>query len=411
VCDRLARPVTAPRNPRFQLFDSLRAIAALSVLAFHIAFVLEGFTDDTWGRYATQLNIGVTIFFLISGFLLYRPFVRARYAREPLPGIRAYATRRLFRIVPAYWVALVGIALWIDLESVFDRPWLHFTFLHIYNQTDLLTGVGHTWTLAVEMTFYLFLPVWAILMRSVPRGGDDRQFVLREALPLAAIFAVGLLWNLTQVKHVNGLVLFSPEVATLPRFLDHFALGMGLAVASVVLAGRERRPLAVRVVERYPWLPWALALVGFVVLSNLGSSYISAGIEPVRHELRGLIALCVLLPAVFGEASGGAVRRLLAWPPLVWVGLVSYSLYLWHPAIAQKIVYTDLDESIGWVVPAVLAAVASLAVAAIGFYLVERPALRLGRRLTSGGRRETSGDPGAEGGLGAPADDEVPART
>ena len=402
--------MTAPRNPRFPLFDSLRAIAALSVLLFHIAFVLEGFTDPNWGRYATQLNIGVTIFFLISGFLLYRPFARARYAGEPLPNIRSYATRRLFRIVPAYWVALVVIALWVDLPIVFEHPWFHFSFTHVYNQRDLLTGVGHTWTLAVEMTFYIFLPLWALLLRRLPRG-SDRQFVLSEALPLVAIFLVGLTWNLTMVERVNGLVLFSPEVAMLPRFLDHFALGMGLAVASVVLAGRERPPRAVRLVEERSWIPWALAAAGFVVLANLGSNYISAGVEPVRHELRGLIAVCLLLPAVFGEASGGAVRRVLAWPPLLWCGLVSYSLYLWHPAIAQKIVYTDLDENIGWVVPAVLTVIASLAVAAVSFYVIERPALRLGRRLTSRGRHETPADPGAEGGFGSPADDELAART
>jgi peptidoglycan/LPS O-acetylase OafA/YrhL len=407
----VARPVTAPRNPRFPLFDSLRAIAALSVLLFHVAFVLEGFLNDTWGRYATQLNIGVTIFFLISGFLLYRPFVRARYDGEPLPDIGRYATRRLFRIVPAYWVALIVIALWVDLPVVFDHPWFHFTFTHVYNQTDLLTGVGHTWTLAVEMTFYIFLPVWAFLLRRVPRGSSDRHFVVSEALPLVAIFAVGLVWNLTMVERVNGLVLFSPEVAMLPRFLDHFALGMGLAVASVVLAGRRQQPLLVRVVEHSSWLPWVLAAIGFVVLANLGSNYISAGVEPVRHELRGLIALCLLAPGVFGEARGGLVRRVLAWPPLMWVGLISYSLYLWHPAIAQKIIYTDLDESIGWFVPALLVVIASIAVAAVSFYLIERPALRLGQRLTSGGRPEGPADPGAESGFGSPADDEMAART
>jgi peptidoglycan/LPS O-acetylase OafA/YrhL len=402
--------VTAPRNPRFPLFDSLRAIAALSVVLFHIAFVLEGFTDPNWGRYATQLNIGVTVFFLISGFLLYRPFVRARYAGEPVPAIGAYATRRLFRIVPAYWVALVVIALWIDLPVVFDHPWFHFSFTQVYNREDLLTGVGHTWTLAVEVTFYIFLPVWAFLLRRLPRGASDRRFVVSEALPLVAIFGFALWWNVTQVERIKGLVLFSPEVATLPRFLDHFALGMGLAVASVVLAERARSPRLVRVVEERSWLPWVLAAVGFVVLANLGSSYISADVEPIRHELRGLIALCLLLPAVFGEARGGAVRRVLAWPPLLWVGLISYSLYLWHPAIAQKIVYTDIDENYGWVLPAVLVVIASIVVAAVSFYLVERPALRLGQRLASG-RRETPADPGAAGGLGSPADDEIPARS
>lgn len=408
--------MSAPRNPRFPLFDSLRAIAALSVLLFHVAFVLEAFTNDSWGRYATQLNIGVTIFFLITGFLLYRPFVRARYAGEPLPDVRSYATRRLFRIVPAYWVALIVIALWVGLPVVFEHPWFHFTFTQVYNSEDLLTGVGHTWTLAVEMSFYVFLPLWALAIRRLPRGDGDRGFVLSEALPLLVLFAIGLVWNLTMVERVDGLVLFSPEVAVLPRFLDHFALGMGLALGSVVLTERARRtgaamPPVVRLVEERSWIPWVLAAAGFVVLSNLGSSYVSAGIEPIRHELRGLIALCLLAPAVFGAARGGAVRRVLAWRPLLWVGLISYSLYLWHPAIAQKIIYTDLDESVGWFIPAVLVSVSSIAVAAVSFYVIERPALRLGRRLSSGGRRESTADPGAEAGLGSPADDEVPART
>ena len=398
------------RNPRFPLFDSLRAIAALSVLLFHIAFVLEGFTSPTLGRYATQLNIGVTIFFLISGFLLYRPFARARLAGDGFPGVGSYAVRRLFRIVPAYWVALTVIALWVGLPVVFDHPWLHYTFTQVYDRRDLLTGVGHTWTLAVEMTFYLFLPVWAFLLRRLP-SRTHRQFVLTEALPLVLLWAAGLTWNLTQIEHVNGLVLFSPEVATLPRFLDHFALGMGLAVASVALAGRERQPLPVRVVERASWLPWLAAGAAFVVLCNLGSSYVSADAEPLRHEVRGLVALCLLLPAVFGESRGGAVRRLLASRPLTWVGLVSYSLYLWHPAIAQKIVYTNLDERFGWFPVAVLVAIAAIAAAGVSYYLVERPALRLGRRLAGRGPDDAR-EPGAAAGFGAPPDDapaDVPA--
>jgi peptidoglycan/LPS O-acetylase OafA/YrhL len=397
-----------PRSTRFPLFDSLRAIAALSVVLFHIAFVLEGFQNDSWGRYATQLNIGVPIFFLISGFLLYRPFAQARFEGTHVPEVVPYAVRRAFRILPAYWVAVAAIALWIDLPAVFDHWYYHFTLLQVYNEFDLLSGVGHTWTLAVEITFYILLPVWAFLLRRAP-ARSTRQFVGTEAAALTAMFAIGLWWNLTQIEQVNDLVLFSPEVATLPRFLDHFALGMALAVASVVLAGRARQPLAVRVVERASWLPWVAAAAGFVVLANLGSNYVSADVEPIRHELRGLIALCLLLPAVFGEQSGGAVRRVLASRPLQWTGLISYSLYLWHPAIAQKIVYTQLDENVGWVIPAVLVMVASLAAATVSFYAIERPALRAGRTLA---RRASRAEPpedvaaGAAAGFGSPPDDE-----
>jgi peptidoglycan/LPS O-acetylase OafA/YrhL len=368
------------RNPRFPLFDSLRAIAASSVLAFHVFFVLDGFDLGGVGRYAVQLNIGVAIFFLISGFLLYRPFARARHAGEEPPSLRAYATRRLFRIVPAYWVATAVIALWVGYPIVFDRPHVHFTFLHVYGSRDLGQGIGYMWTLAIEMTFYALLPAWAWLVRRLP-AGSDRRFVLTEALPLAGMAAIGLWWNLTQIESEGGRVLFSPEVATLPRYLDHFALGMGLAVASVVLAGRERRPRAVGVVERRSWLPWLLAGGAFVLLCNLGAEPNSAGAEPARHELRGLVALGILLPAVFGDECGGIVRRLLAAPALLWVGLVSYSLYLWHPAVAFEVAETGLDERTGWVLPAIAIVAGSVLVAALSYAVVERPALRLGRRL------------------------------
>ena len=346
---------------------------------FHVFFVLDGFDLAGVGRYAVQLNIGVAIFFLISGFLLYRPFARARHAGEELPSLRAYATRRLFRIVPAYWVATALIALWVGYPIVFDRPHVHFTFLHVYDERDLGEGIGYMWTLAIEITFYALLPVWAWLVRRLP-SRSERQFVITEALPLAGMAAIGLWWNATQVESFAGRVVFSPEAATLPRYRDHFALGMALAVASVVLAGRERQPRVVAIVERRSWLPWVLAAGAFVLMCNLGSAPNSADAETARHELRGLVALGLLLPAVFGDESGGAVRRLLAAPVLVAVGVASYSLYLWHPAIAFEVVDAGLDDH-GWALAAAAIVAGSLLAAALSYAVVERPALRLGRRL------------------------------
>src|ERR671930_1014584 len=94
-----------PSNPRFPLFDSLRAIAALSVFGLHLPARI--WLDSPVRPYVLVLDVGFAVFFLISGFLLYRPFARARYAGESTPAIMPYAQRRLLRIVPAYWVALV----------------------------------------------------------------------------------------------------------------------------------------------------------------------------------------------------------------------------------------------------------------------------------------------------------------
>jgi len=95
-----------PTNQRFELFESLRAIAALSVLVFHTC----GWSNVnlfTWYKaFTSKLNIGVTLFFLISGFLLYRPHAVEMLGGPDAPPAGDYVLRRAFRILPAYWVAL-----------------------------------------------------------------------------------------------------------------------------------------------------------------------------------------------------------------------------------------------------------------------------------------------------------------
>ena len=390
-------------SDRFPLFDSLRAIAAGTVLLFHVGFVLEGFQHPTFGRYFAQLNVGVAIFFVISGFLLYRPFAKARFDGRPVPAIGPYAIRRAFRILPAFWVALTGAAIWLDDPDVFDRPFIYYTLLQAYDVDTLSRALGHAWTLSVEITFYAFLPLVALLIHRA-RVRSTRSFVLSEGALLALMFGTALVWRLTQTQTRNGFIWFTPEVASLPAFLDHFALGMGLAVASVALAGRVRRPGVVRLVEARPWVPWAGAVALYVVMCNVGHGFADADGETTRHLLRGAIAVLLIAPAVFGHAARGSVRRVMAWPPLLWLGVISYSLYLWHPVVARKIGGTRIDENYGWVPSAALMVVACVAVAAVSYYLVERPALRLSKRLAGGGRERRGETPGAEAGLGSPAD-------
>lgn len=393
----------AARNVRFPLFDSLRAIAACSVLLFHVGFVLEGFQHPTFGRYFSQLNVGVAIFFVISGFLLYRPFAQARFDGTAGPHVGNYAIRRAFRILPAFWVALVGAAVWLDDPDVFDRPFIYFGLMQNYDVDTLSRALGHAWTLSVEITFYAFLPILALLIRRV-RFTSVRGFVLSEGGVLALMFATAFVWRFTQTQTRNGFIWFTPEVASLPAFLDHFALGMGLAVASVVLAGRARRPGVVRLVERWPGVPWIGAAILYIVMCNVGNGFADADGETTRHELRGAIAALLVAPAVFGDGARGLVRRFMGLRPVLWLGVISYSLYLWHPVVARKIGATQIDERAGWVPSAVLMVLASIAVAAVSYYVIERPAVRLSRRLTGGGRERPGDTPGAEAGLGSPAD-------
>ncbi|MEA2308950.1 MAG: hypothetical protein QOI65_1236 [Thermoleophilaceae bacterium] len=374
------------RNPRFPLFDSVRGLAALSVVTCHIALTLNGFANPHVGRYLIQLNIGVAVFFMMSGFLLYRPFVAARFAGVRMPATGAYGIRRFFRIVPGYWVALPLIAIWLELTAVLNNPPPYFGFAQVYDRSTLFNGYGVAWTLCVEVPFYLLLPVWAFAMRRLP-GRSRRALVLSEVVGLGLLCVGALVWNTTQSQHGAGPVPITTAVSSFPAFVDQFAIGMMLAMASVALGGRE--PRAIRVVHRASWLCWLVAIGAWVVLCNIGSVGTGSG-EVVRHELRGLVAAAVLLPAVFGDDRGGVVRRLLADRRVQWVGLISYSLYLWHAAIVVKAGRAGWADRLGWLGFTIGALAASLAVGAIAFYAWERPSLRLGRRIAwraDGGRR------------------------
>ncbi len=304
------------RSIRFPLMDSLRAIAALLVLGTHAAFFSQALVGwDTLQALATRLESGVTVFFQISGFLLYRPFVAARFASDEPPLARAYAWRRLLRIVPAYWTALTGSAIWLGL-SIFSASGIliYYGLGQIYFRDYSLGGIPQAWSLCVEIAFYLFLPVYAWLMRKVP-AADDRARLRTELAGLGALVVIAFAWQLWRVSvaddpdHANAV----QGLLYLPSFFDHFALGMGLAVASVAFAGRSL-PGPLALVERFPVLPWLGAAAAFWAASRwIGLDGVGGLREPVtgeqyfaRHYLYGLFALGLLLPAVFGDPREGS---------------------------------------------------------------------------------------------------------
>jgi peptidoglycan/LPS O-acetylase OafA/YrhL len=161
-------------------------------------------------------------------------------------------------------------------------------------------------------------------------------------------------------------------VLTLPAYLDHFAIGMGLAVASVVTGTEARVPGRA--------LAWPLALVAFGVLGLCSGVDGLAG-DVARHELQALVGFGLLVPAIW-VAERSIEARVLGWRPLLWVGVVSYGLYLWHPAVLRKMADAGWDDSLGVVGYAIAGLAGSLVVAAASWYLVERYAIAAGRRLT-----------------------------
>lgn len=382
-------PIVAPPpgNPRFPLVDGLRAIAALSVVAIHCT-VYTNYFSNIEGAYARQLAAGVTIFFVISGFLLYRPFVAARFGAARPIAVGAYFRRRLLRIVPAYWLALTILALYPGLPGHPLSPshWLtYYGFGQDYMSGSLFDGLGTAWSLSTEVAFYLALPVYALILAQ-PRFNRSRKSSVSWDLTSLLLLAVGSLIFRYFVYGAHPNLCY-----TLLGTFDWFAIGMALAVVSVALHQGARLPIA-----RLGHLPGGLSWLGALAAWSLAAYYwhhwyrydpYTAG--PL-HLIWGLIALFVVLPAVFNSASGGFPRRFLSWPLIGWLGIISYGIYLWHLPLIPKIGHlTTSTLRLGPSGPLTTLAVFLVTTvvvtlcAALSYYLVEKPILRFKERRRS----------------------------
>jgi peptidoglycan/LPS O-acetylase OafA/YrhL len=382
------------RADRFPLFDGVRGLAALSVLWFHVTFGGFNTLPSPIRELAGHLDVGVTIFFVISGFLLYRPFVLSRFRGEPLPRIRSYAVRRVLRIVPCYWVALTVVALWLGKDEVFTASGIptYYGFLQAYADDTFAGGIGQAWTLCVEVAFYVFLPIWALAMHRVQRRPADARTVLRSELAgIGVVFAASsayLVWVLAEVAPTPA----SPYVRSFPGLVDQFALGMALAVGSAWLETRETMPRAVAAMRRAPSAAWLVAAVAFAGASSLEGGVLGTSSSDAayvgQHELYSLTAVAVVFPAVlFGAGRGwGFAGRVLGSRALMYAGLFSYGIYLYHVAVVDKLaqpVGDALPDGAGWQTLGLGAAVmaVTVAIAALSYYVVERPALSLKSRF------------------------------
>jgi peptidoglycan/LPS O-acetylase OafA/YrhL len=415
-------PRTAPgppiRSRRFALMDSVRALAALSVLIFHSVGIYGGALGQPGLRaVVARMEVGVVIFLVVSGFLIYRPFVMSHLTGGRAPGARAYLWRRALRIVPAYWVALAVATLLVPYHGVFTARGVptYFGFGQIYRGSTIAAGDPPAWTLGLEVSFYLFLPLWALTLRAVSRrtARDLRARLRLQALGVAGLWLFSVAYKAVLMK--TGAVPVipgspQPALVALPGYIDEFALGMGLAVFSAWLELGGAEPAAVRLIGRRPGVAWAFALAAFLLVSlgigltgDPAQNYTPAQYL-ARNVLYGAVALGVIAPAVFGEDRGGLVRRVLAWPALLWIGVISYGIYIWHSPLLSRLLAWHYGQSgshlwryIQWGVVPLLG---SIALGAASYYLIERPALSL-RRLVPDRRRAVS-EPRAEPALPAP---------
>ncbi len=370
----------SPRSRHFLLFDSMRAIAVLGVILIHVG-ATSGANNLAWYGVATaQGRMGVRIFFLISAFLLYRPFVMAHLSNRPDPGIRSYAWRRALRILPAYWVALTVLAYWPGLKGVFtDDWWVFYSVLQAFWVSTLFSGLSVAWSLTVEVSFYALLPLLALFLGWLGRNAEPRTRMVRELWALAALGLASEIFRIYVFSIGQRLLNFTVISMFLP-----FATGMALAVCSAWLGTDERKWRWTRFVVDHSGAVWSTAIVLFLAccFGPVFSRSANHTLFTWTFEQLAYVAISslLLLPAVFGETAGGWPRRLLGNRAIAFSGLVSYGVFLWH----QPLLITMSRSGWGKWIPdspflslLLLILPISIAVGWASYRLVEVPTLRL----------------------------------
>lgn len=349
----------APSTRHIPSLDGLRGISFLLVFLSH-----------AWGEIFPG-GFGVTVFFFLSGFLI-TTLMRTEYERNGHINLKHFWIRRALRILPPFYLVLIVATLW----TVYAYPPGTLSFsataaraLHYTNYWTIYRGeggepVGTTvyWSLAVEEHFYLLFPLLYIALQRL--GASPR----RQALILWGLCGMTLLWRCVLVG------LFDASDIRIGRAsdtrLDSILFGSALAVWNNPVL--DRFPLAEKL-WKYALLPAALlVLVISMLVANTGYR------ETVRYSIQGVALTYVFIGVI--RFHRWAPFRILNWPPLAFLGVLSYSLYLMHHAVIFAC--RKLDPSLGKAGLGVLALAICLALAWLMYVLVERPCAKLRRRLT-----------------------------
>ena len=306
--------------------DGVRALAALSVLAFHVWLYRDarphGELHELLDQVLWQANGGLIAFFVLSGFLLYRGFARAAVTGSAPPALGLYALRRGARILPAYYVCCIGcVVLYLAfgptkiLPDAGELP--YFAILAQNYSLDTLMQLNPVfWTLAIEITFYAALPLLALAGRRLGRVHLGAHVAF-----LVALVGVTVCWHWLAYANHWGQI----PMKVLPFWLGHFAVGMLIALWLEHRRARGRVRIGALATGALMLAGWS-----FVVLQGVWRYSVPGG--TIERALFATLLTGTGFALIVAAAAGGRGPAMgwLRWRPLAGVGVVSYGLYLWH---------------------------------------------------------------------------------
>jgi peptidoglycan/LPS O-acetylase OafA/YrhL len=370
-----------PRAHHLVELEGLRALAAVAVLLTHAGFLSGSTGRATLPGFLARMDIGVAIFFVLSGFLLYLPHARHIVEGAAPVNTRSYAIRRFARLVPAWLAVLIGTLVLVPESREAGREiWLaNLLQLQSMKLEWDLPGLAQLWSLSTEVMYYIALPVVGLAAAGVAaRSGRRGHLGVLAGL-------VAMTWCFRLLDGLGALPEGFSWIRTLPAVGDWFVVGMLLAL--VATDETLRRPVA-GVVRAAPWHLYAIAACVFWVLTTRSAGpYDLTPPTPaqatVKHIGYALVAGLVIAPSVLGART--VVSRVLSSAPLTYLGTISYGVFLWHlPIMFAVRSALGLDVfAYGFWITVVLTLIASIIVSALSWHLLESPIQAIARRRTT----------------------------
>ncbi|ACZ84468.1 acyltransferase family protein [Streptosporangium roseum] len=375
--------------------DGMRAVAAFVVLLYHVAMESgEALKEGFGGALLSRGDVGVPIFFILSGMLLYRPFAAATMSGAPAPRTRTYLRKRGLRILPAYWlVVVVAVLVWSRDHVTDAATWLYLLLLgQNYNPDPWWFGLGpkglaQMWSLSVEASFYLTLPLMALALDRYARGaGPDPVARARRLLAgLAAPASISYIWTV-----FSFVPVYQPHLNIwLPRSLIYFAGGMALAVLTLWARAEPEGPAAraARTITASWGSCWLVAALTFAFAASPVTGVRFLGLETLwtglfELVLYSIVALCLVAPVALPAGRETSLRSFLGSRIMRYLGRISYGVFLWQFVVLFLWYETTGQRPWSGNFPINLVAVTLLTVALadLTYRFVEEPARRLGSR-------------------------------
>ena len=369
----------------------IRALAAAWVMVFHLSAIYgPAWMGIGYGDFLIDVSplitigwVGVNLFFVLSGFLLTTHLLEQYHSGNRKQVLARYAKSRFLRVFPAYWVQIAVILALAWFVNHAHPDWMKFLPVHLLMMHNLRVDTSWAinpvyWTLPIELNFYIALP---FLIAFVVAKGMEPQVLLRRmaivavaSIAMAIVYRIGVfIWFKDSVGEIIWAIL------QLPGSLEEFALGM-LAAVLFRHVKADPRWRATRSLDRLATLLFLVGMSGTIAMMHWVHhtlDYWSGSRLPYFWYTMTAAFLAMVVLSI--SLSSALTRLLFENATVVWLGTISYSIYLWHYPVSMLVADWGGKE-LGRVPFGLAAFAATVAVSAVSYYLVERPFMQWGAK-------------------------------